>query len=147
MFEKVCLGLPLMFMKLVFMLNNPGVWDTFVNIPINVLWCSTFMSVSSGQSIFVLFEINKNHLLRVVWYILSLEVFFVVLNFHLNWSCYTSGKGSHYGKISQLQWMRAMCNWPLKLTSELGLACHFSGINWLWLHFTSYLPALSTGWP
>lgn len=66
MFEKVCLGLPLMFMKLVFMLNNPGVWDTFVNIPINVLWCSTFMSVSSGQSIFVLFEINKNHLLRVV---------------------------------------------------------------------------------
>lgn len=57
MFEKGCVGLPLMFLKLVFVLNNPGVRDTLVNIPINAHQCSTFMSVLSGQSIFVLFQI------------------------------------------------------------------------------------------
>lgn len=39
-----------------YIIKNPGlVWDTLVNIPVNVPDCSTFLSVSSAQSVLVSF--------------------------------------------------------------------------------------------
>lgn len=37
-----------------YIVRNPGlVWDTLVNIPVNVPICSTFLTVSSAPSVFV----------------------------------------------------------------------------------------------
>lgn len=52
-----------------YIINNPGVvWDTLVNIPINVPDYSTFVFRSSTQSTFVIIfnSYYKNHLSSVV---------------------------------------------------------------------------------